>query len=333
MQTFEKLSLDALCDRLRENKKTLIIYHVRSDADAVGSAFALRELLKLMGITVMCACAEEVPERLKFLSDDAQGSVVVDEDMGFGHERVISVDSASPSQLGAMFDRLHKDIDLMIDHHGTGTVYADYYIDATASATGEIIYAVAKKLLADGIIPAIPPRVINCVYAAISSDTGGFRFANVTPTTHRIAAELLEAGADSADVNHRLFSSKTPKQMSAEGEAARRLKTHCDGRIASVTIPYSSMLSLGLREEHLETVIDIPRSIGGVEVAFSVRQSEPKPFFRVSMRSSVDFDVSEVCRKFGGGGHVRAAGCSVEAPSIEEAEKIIVRAIMENMQK
>ena len=331
MNEFKRLSLEELCERLCENKKTLIIYHVRSDADAVGSAFALRELFRLMNIPAVCVCSDEVPERLKFLSEDAQGSVVVEEGMSLGHERVVSVDSASPSQLGDMFVRLHKDVDIMIDHHGTGTVYADNYIDPTASATGEIIYTVAKKLLADGRIPFITPRVINCVYAAISSDTGGFRYANVTPITHRMAAELIEAGADSVDINHRLFESKTLKQMSAEGEAARRLKLHADGRIASVTIPYSSRVALGLNDESMETVIDIPRSIGGVEVAFSVRQSEEKPFFRVSMRSSSDIDVSAICKSFGGGGHVRASGCSLEAPSIEAAEEIIVKAILAKM--
>ena len=253
--------------------------------------------------------------------------------MSFGHQRVISVDSASPSQLGEMFNILRKDVDIMIDHHGIGTVYADNYIDPKASATGEIIFAIAKKLLADGKIPFITPRVYNCVYAAISSDTGGFRFANVTPATHRMAAELIECGADSVDINHRLFESKTLKQMSAEGEAARRLKLHCEGRIASVTIPYSSRVALGLNDESLETVIDIPRSIGGVEVAFSVRQSEDKPFFRVSMRSSIDFDVAAVCRRFGGGGHVRAAGCSVEAVDIDTAEQKIVDTIIEFMKK
>ena len=330
--SFKNLSLDELCEKLCENKTTLIVYHVRSDADAVGSAFALKELLRLMGIQAICVCSDEVPERLRFLSEDTQGSVVVEDGMDFGHQRVISVDSASPSQLGEMFDRLRKDIDIMIDHHGVGTVYADNYIDASASATGEIIFTIAKKLLADGKIPLITPRVINCVYAAISSDTGGFRFANVTPKTHRIAAELLELGADAADVNHRLFCSKTAKQMAAEGEAARRLRLHNGGRIASVTIPYSSIQALGLCDENLETVIDVPRSIGGVEVAFSVRQSENKPFFRVSMRSSVDIDVAAICRKFGGGGHVRAAGCSLEAGDVAEAELIIVNAINKYME-
>lgn len=333
MMSFKTLDMDGLCARLCEDKKTLIIYHVRSDADAVGSAFALREIFRLMGITAMCACADEVPARLRFLSEDAQGSVVIEDGMGIGHERVISVDSASPSQLGSLFDMLHKDIDLMIDHHGTGTIYADHYIDSEASATGEIIYTVAKKLHADGKIPVITPRILDCVYAAISSDTGGFRFANATPRTLRAVAELLEAGADGARINHILFNSKTVKQVSAEGEAARRLKVYHDGRIASVTIPYSSRLALGLCDENLETVIDVPRSVGGVEVAFSVRQSEPKPFFRVSMRSATDFDVSAVCRKFGGGGHIRASGCSLEAGSIEEAEEIIAKAIISEMNK
>lgn len=331
MVQFRSLSLDELCARLCENKMTLIIYHVRSDADAVGSAFALKELFRLMGIHAVCACSDEVPERLRFLSEDAQGSVVPEEGMAFGHERVISVDSASPSQLGDMFTLLRKDIDIMIDHHGTGTVYADNYIDPTASATGEIIFTVAKKLLAEGRIPLITPRVYNCVYAAISSDTGGFRFANVTPTTHRIAAELIEGGVDSADINHRLFSSKSLKQLSAEGEAARRLRLYCGGRIATASIPYSVRAELELCDEHMETVIDIPRSLRGVEVAVAIRQSEDKPVFRVSMRSSVDFDVSAVCRRFGGGGHTRASGCTVEAPDIDAAEKKIVDAIMEYM--
>lgn len=327
---FKRLDIDGLCERLCENKSTLIIYHVRSDADAVGSAFALRELLREMGTVAFCACAEEVPERLKFLSEAVQGSVVPAEGMPMGHERTISVDSASPSQLGELFDRLHKSIDIMIDHHATGTVYADNYIDSEAAATGEIIYSVAKRLVETGKISAVPPRAVNCLYAAISSDTGGFRFANVTPATHRVAAELLEAGADAADINHRLFESKTLKQLSAEGEAIRRLKTYCDGRIASVTVPYSSKLALGLCDESLETIIDIPRSIGGVEVAFSVRQPEQDTFFRVSMRSACDsIDVAELCKGFGGGGHARAAGCSLRAANIDEAESAVYRAILQ----
>ena len=328
MMSFKTLTLDELCERLCENKKTLIVYHVRSDADAVGSAFALKEIFRLLGIPAVCVCSDEVPERLRFLSEDTQGTVVPPDGAEFGHERAISVDSASPAQLGSIFEMLRRDVDIMIDHHGTGTVYADNYIDASASATGEIIYTVAKRLVEMGKLIHITPKIINCVYAAISSDTGGFRYANVTPATHRMAAELVEAGADSVDINHRLFESKTLKQVSAEGEAARRLRLSCDGKIASVTIPYASMQYLGLNEESLETVIDIPRTVGGAMVAISVRQPKAEGVFRVSMRSMSAVDVAAICKKFGGGGHVRAAGCTVEAADIDEAENLIIAAVM-----
>lgn len=331
MNSFFKLDMDTLCDRLCRPKKTLIIYHVRSDADAVGSAFALREILISMGIPSMCACADEVPDRLRFLTDSAQGSVLLEEGMPLDHERVISVDSASPTQLGALYPMLSRDIELMIDHHGAGLPYANNYIDAQAAATGEIIYEIAQRLVERGAIAEIPRRALACIYAAIASDTGCFRFANTTPKTFKIAAELLEAGVDMAAINRNLYESKSAKQVRAEGEAARRLLLHDGGRIASVTFPYSSKFSLSLDDEHLETIIDIPRSIGGVEVAFVVKQLERNNVFRVSMRSSGDVDVAAICKRFGGGGHMRAAGCSVEAGGIDDAERMILAAVREVM--
>lgn len=328
---FKALDLDALCERLCENKRTLIVYHTHSDADAVGSAFALREMLKLMDIPAVCACSDEVPDRLRFISDDAQGSVLVEEGMDLGHERVISVDTASPAQLGEMFYILHKDVDIMIDHHARGTIYADHYIDASASATGEIMYAIATRLASEGRIYAITPRLLTCIYAAISSDTGGFRYSNTTPRTHRIAAELIEAGVDAADINHRLFESKSPAQMRAEGAAIESLETFFDGRVACSSITYSEKQRFGVDESDLDTMIDIPRSVMGAEVAFVVRQPGEEPSFRVSMRSACDFDVSAICARFGGGGHVRAAGCTVEAENIQEAIQKIINAISEKI--
>lgn len=327
--TYQSLTMDALCDRLAIKRNTLIVCHAHPDADAVGSAFALRDLLYAMGIPAMCACADEVPERLRFLSDYAQGSLLLDEEMGLDHERVICVDSASPAQVGSLFERLRRDIDLMIDHHSAGTPYADHYIDPAASATGEIIYEIAERLRERGMISEIPNRLYSAVYAAICSDTGSFRYANVTPKTFCIAAELLEAGVQGDQVSRNLYEAKSIKQIRAEGEAARRLLIHDGGLFASTTIPYSSKFSLSLSDEHLETVIDIPRSVRGVEVAFSVKQPDQTPNFRVSMRSSGDFDVSAVCALFGGGGHKRASGCSLEAANIDEAEKTILRALRE----
>lgn len=332
MNGFQSLTIREVCERLCENKKTLILFHARPDADAVGSAFALRELLRMMNIPAVCASQDEVPDRLRFLTDGVQGSVLLDEEMGLDHERVISVDSASPQQLGSLFERLRRRVDLMIDHHGNGTVYADYYVDPEASATGEILYEIALYLVETGRISEIPPRVINGCYAAICSDTGCFRYANTTPRALRTAAELLEQGADQVAINRILFESKTEKQVRAEGEAASRLRLYNGGTIASVTFPYTSKYNLSLADEHLETIIDVPRSIGGVEVAFSVRQPEEDGFFRVSMRSVSDVDVAAICARFGGGGHVRAAGCSLRARDVYEAEEIVLSAVRKAIQ-
>ena len=327
MSSFWTLDMDGLCDRICRPKKTLIVYHVRSDADAIGSAFALREILIAMGIPSLCACSDEVPDRLRFLTESVQGSVVIEDGMELDHERVISVDSASTEQLGALYQRIRRDIDVMIDHHGTGTPYADHYIDPCAAATGEIIYTLAKRLVERGALSEIPRRALICIYAAICSDTGAFRFSNVTPNTFRIAAELLEAGVRGDDICRELYESKTVKQIRAEGEAARRLVLHNGGRVASVTFPYTSKFSLSLSDEHLETIIDIPRSVRGVEVAFCVKQPEQNNLFRVSMRSNGDLDVAAICARFGGGGHMRAAGCTIQARNVDEVENMILKAI------
>ncbi len=327
MTDFKKLSFDELCDKLCERKRTLIVYHIRSDADAVGSAFALKEILSLMGIPAFCACADEVPERLRFISEYSQGSVLIDDGFDTDEERVISVDSASSEQLGALYGLLHKKVDIMIDHHAEGRPYADNYIVPEAAATGEIIYKILKELKRRGRIYDVPPRIYEFIYAALSSDTGCFKYSNVTPETHIIAAELISQGIDAADINHRLFSSKTLKQIRAEGEAARRLNLYDGGRIAISSIPYSTKYSFGLTDESMETCIEVPRSVLGVEVAVFIRQSENNGKFRASMRSVGEIDVSKICAVLGGGGHKRAAGCSLEAQGIEDAEKKILAQI------
>ena len=328
---FCKLSLEQIADELVKPKKTLILFHVRSDADAVGSAFALRELLRVMGVPVYCACSEEIPDRLAFLMDGAQGSVLLDEDMIIDYERIVTVDSASPSQLGALFSRLHKDVDIMIDHHASGSVYADNYVDASAAATGEIIYELAEIFFKRGDIEQIPMRVMSCVYAAINSDTGSFKFSNTTPKTMCIAAELMENGVYFSTINSLLYDSKSLVQLKAEGEAMRSLRLYSDGQVASVIFPFSLKEKLGADDEHLETLIDVVRSVSGVEVAFVVKQSTNEPRFRVSLRSKNYVDVSAICAKFGGGGHKRAAGCTVEADSAEEANELVLNEILKRI--
>ena len=325
---FKRLTLDELCDYVARQKRTLILFHVRPDADAIGSAFALREILRVMGIPAYCACSDEIPERLTFLADGVQGSVLLDGELRLDYERVISVDSASPSQLGELFVRIRRDVDVMIDHHAKGSVYADNYVDAEAAATGEIIYLMAKRMVELGYLEAIPPRALNCIYAAISADTGSFRYANTTPSTMRIAAELIEQGVDFTRINTLLYDCKSAAQLRAEGEGIKRLRLYGERRISGIVFPYSIQSSLGVSYEHLDTLIDIARSVNGIELAFVIKQPNSENSFRISMRSSGNIDVAEICASFGGGGHRLAAGCTVTANSAEDAEEKLLREIM-----
>ncbi len=321
---FKSLTLEEIAERLKERKKTLIIFHARPDADAVGSAFALRELLRVMDVPVYCACADELPDRLYFLTDGTQGSVKLDSDLIIDYERIISVDSASPSQLGDIFTKLRKDVDIMIDHHAKGSIYADNYIDPVAAATGEIIYELAEILLKNGYITQIPERTLNCVYAAISADTGGFRYTNTTPKTMCIAADLIGSGIDFAKINSLLYDSKPLVQLRAEAEAIERIELYFDGRVSAVIFPYSAKDKLGAEDEHLETLIDVARAVEGAEVAFVIKQSTEESPYRVSMRSMGEVDVSAICSHFGGGGHKRASGCTVNGDSAREVcERIL----------
>lgn len=322
------LSLSALCKALAEPADTLLLMHRNPDGDTVGSAFALRELLTFLGSRTFCICESEIPERLRFLSDPIQKSVLLQSvPESFRCTRVISVDVASPGQLGTLCERFASCTDLTIDHHETGTPFAKSgYIDGHAAATGEIIFDVVRHF--SQAMPEIPlTRIDPLLYAAISSDTGCFRYSNVTPHTHRRAAALLETGIDSARINHLLFNSHSLKQLQAEAMGIRSMHTYYGGRVAVISVSYAQRTAMGLEDLHLETLVDVARSLSGVEIAVALRQPANEPVFRASLRSTGDYNVAQLCAGFGGGGHAKAAGCTLQAPDLEQAEKILVQAI------
>lgn len=323
-----QLAFEDIVSHLEQPTDTLILFHRGPDADAVGSAFALKQILEMLGSRAWCLCANELPSRLRFLTHGAQESVLEDSvPADFDVRRVISVDSASPSQLDVLYERFAGRIDLMIDHHGIGEAYAsNCYIRPEAAATGEILFDLVKLLASSGRIEVTEELCTN-LYAAISGDTGCFRFSNATPKTHMRAAELLACGIDAADINHRLFECKSEEQLRAEAAGVSNLQVFGDGKIAVITFPYALKAALNLSDEHLETLIDVARSLEGVCVAICIRQPQSEGRFRASVRSSCNYDVSALCRKFDGGGHMRAAGCTLYADDIAQATEKIVSAI------
>ncbi len=322
---YQHLTMEETAARIRCGVDSLVLFHRHPDGDAVGSGFALCRILEALGCRTRCVCDDEVPERLQFLLQDASVGPAQDSlqwaaiPTDFSPAQIIAVDTASPAQAGRLYDTLAGRIDLMIDHHGKGEMYADGWIDGDCAATGEMIYRLSRALLAEGRISAVPAGVDRLLYAAISSDTGCFRYSNAGPSTHLAAADLLRSGFDAAEINHRLFEVKSPRLLLAEKVGFERLKLFADGRIGIVDMPFALKREHDLADEHMETLVDVARGLQGVQVAVAVRQSNEDPVYRVSMRSSCGVDVSAVCAAFGGGGHVRAAGCTVTCPQGMEA--------------
>ena len=329
IRDFKEYTLDKVCDLLADKKNTLIIFHVRPDADAIGASFALKLVLEAMGSKTVCTCESEIPSRLAFLTDKHQRSAKFDNmDRNFEFQRVLTIDTASPSQLGNLQKLFDGKIDLMIDHHENGTRYADNYIRSDYAASGEIVYEIASRLVEMGKLNEIPRDAYDLIYAALSSDTGCFKYSNVSAHTHLCAAELIKVGVDTAEINHRLFDCKSEKMLAAEAAGIQNIKFYNNRKIAAVMFPYELKQKLELDDEHLETLVDVARAVDGVKIAISVRQSTAYRSFRISLRSSCSFDVSGIAKHFGGGGHPKAAACTIEADSIEFATQLVIDEIM-----
>jgi phosphoesterase RecJ-like protein len=304
MTDFQALTLDEVCDVLLAAERPTVLSHAHPDGDTVGAAAALCHILARLHKKAAWHCADPLPRRLAFLFASLEMATAEENRGG----TVIAVDVASPAQLGSLAEEyLPAGVHLMIDHHEIGTPFAPSFISPRAAAAGELIYRIGERLCARGDLATIDAEIASAIYAAISSDTGCFKYSNVTAETHRIAAALHAAGIHADKINHLLYDSRTPEQLAAEKIAMSHLSVHAGGRIAAVCLTLADRE--GLSDDDFETAIDIPRSMAGVEIALVVREL-PGGVSKVSLRS-VEANVSAVAQSFGGGGHVRAAGCTL----------------------
>ena len=313
MSEFRALSLSECVDELLKLEHPVVAMHVRPDGDTVGSGTALCEIFRALGKEATYICADPIPERLAFLTEGLRLAESIE-----GAE-VVSIDVASPAQLGALYGK--ADVRLMIDHHAVSTPFAPHYTIGDLSSAGEVLFGIAVELERRGLL-SIDRPIAERIYAAISSDTGGFIYSSVTPETLMAAARLISIGIDHAIINHKLFMTKPRAQLRAEGMVASALRADESGRICYATVSRSDREEAGIGLEHFECGIDVVRSAAGTEIAFIVKENDAGDY-RVSLRS-VGADVARIAALHGGGGHIRAAGCTVNATSIEEAARIIL---------
>ena len=313
---------------LLENDNYVIGIHANPDGDCFGSACGLAGALIKLGKKVVILSPNPVPKRLHFLN---YSGVEVLENLE-GHDKIkdkkhtyITVDVASDHLLGELSDVFTENNKYAIDHHEKNTITADkLYLESTASAAGEIVYKIICELCEWANEDIWDDKIASSVFGAISSDTGCFKYGNTTPDTHRVAASLMEKGTDCIDINYRLFDLKSPVQIAVESLAYKNIEFYDDGKISFIYLSEEMLDSIGANASDTETVSQLGRGIEGVQIAAFMRDKADGEF-KVSVRCNSSADVSQLCASFGvGGGHKKAAGCTLFVDSHEEAKKLFL---------
>ncbi len=308
-----KLGIKEAAEFLRTHDEFLIFSHANPDGDTLGCAYALCGALRGMGKKAKNICADEMSKRYMFMKD----GLPAQED--FTPATFVTVDVADRKLLGSLGDKYGSKIDLAIDHHVSHVDFAkNLCCEPNAAAACQTVYKIIKELGAP-----ITDRIAECLYVGISTDSGCFKFSCTSPETHLIAAELLHYDFDFSGLNYIFFDMKTKERIALEEQLYRGIEYYCNGKCAVVSVTTEQMQSVDIEDGN--GISTIPRQIEGVEVGVVMKQRTNG--WKASLRSNSSVDVQKICSAFGGGGHERAAGCSFNNMSLEDAKKMIVSEI------
>lgn len=309
------ITLDEAAKLLLSWNNIEILTHQSPDGDTLGSGYALACALKAKGKNVRVITCEEIVGNFAFLKDGLK----TDED--FVCEKVVSVDVATPSLLGVNREKYENIIDLCLDHHVTNDMEATYkYVDSESAAAGEIVL----KLI-DALGVEIDKHIANCLYTAIATDTGCFKYSNTTGDTLRAAARLLDLGCDSQMINYTFFELTTRKRVELEKYIYDTMEFCCGGKCAVIYITCDIVNKLQLTDDDMGGIESIPRRIEGVRLGLTIKE-KAENLCKISARTNGDVSANEFCKNFGGGGHKAAAGCAINENIQKVREMIISKA-------
>lgn len=296
---------------LKKNNNYCVLCHASPDGDTLGAAAALVIALKKMGKNAFIVCPDEIPEKYSyFLSKDLlkKGEFSV----------VLAVDVADMQLLGGLKDEFLGKVDLCIDHHISNTKYAKMlYLDANASATCESIYELLKLLKVE-----LNEVMASALYTGISTDTGSFKYSNVTAKTHKIAAELYGYNINAPKIAKLMFDTKSKRILALEKAAMNGAEFHFNDRCFVMAVTEDMLNKTGCKDNELEGLAAITRSIEGVLVGITIKQRGENEY-RISLRTETEIDASRICAALGGGGHKAAAGCTLRGSLSEVKEQLL----------
>lgn len=296
-----------------EHDHFLVVSHVNPDGDAIGSTLAMGIMLQLLDKSFIMVNEGKVPFKFSMLpqSGDIQSYLAKD---GVAprpdFDAVITVDCADYQRIGRVREWLGENLPLLnIDHHPTNDGFGQVsLIRADAAATAEVLYDLATRLSIAWTKP-----LADCIYTGLLTDTGGFRYSNTAPRVLKIASEMLEYGVEGNDLADQFLEKLTFSHVRVLQKALATLDFTADKRIAWVSVTLQDVLDTNADNADLDGLVNYPRNIEGVEVGLLFKQIDETKW-KVSLRSAGLADVAAVAQHFGGGGHIRAAGCAVAGP-------------------
>lgn len=301
---------------LLEQDRYVILTHRRPDGDTIGSAALLCLGLRQLGKQAYVLRNMEVTEKYIHLH---QG---LNKDCPDAEDTLICVDVAAPELLPEVFQPLLQRIALRIDHHGSASSFTPMeLVDSGAGACGEILYDI---LLEMGV--TLDPAMAEALYTAVSTDTGCFRYANTTAHSFRVAAACAEAGGNLHAINQEIFDTNSLARLRLQGWIVENIRFFREGTLALCALPKAVEQRLGVTEDDMENISSFPRSIQGVKMAATIRETGAGTV-KVSVRALPGYDAAAVCKVFGGGGHKGAAGASMQM-TLEEAAEAVAEEMM-----
>lgn len=304
-----------IISKIKESSKIAILSHIMPDGDSIGSSLALYNALKKCGKDVRFILDDEIPKIYAFL----EGAEQVRKPGQFENfDAVIALDCGDAERLGKSSLYLNDNYVINIDHHISNKEFGSLnLVDTGSAASGEIIYELIKSLDI-----GMDREICECLYTAIVTDTGQFQYSNTTSVTHQIAGDLIDNGVSVPLMFERIYQNNSKEKVMLMKTALSTLEFFHNDAASCISLSLEQMKEANALEEDTDGIINLARDIGCVEVAMFLKEIEPG-IIKVGLRSKKKTDVAAVALRFGGGGHVHAAGCTVHGTIAEVKEKIL----------
>lgn len=313
-----------IIEKIKESSKIAILSHIMPDGDCVGSSLALYTAFINAGKKARYILDDSIPVKYGFLknSDKAENPGEYEK-----FDAVIALDCGDEERLGTCSKYLKGNFVINIDHHISNTEFGNLnMVDTNAAATGEIVYQIIKIM---GI--EMNKDISECLYTAIVTDTGQFQYSNTTSVTHQIAGDLLNNGVNAPEMFERIYQSNSKEKVLLTRVALDSLEFYNNDSVCCISLSKKQQEAVNAKEDDADGLINLARDIDGVETAIFLKELyEGK--IKVGLRSKRIVDVSKVAAKFGGGGHVRASGCTVNG-SLEDVKAEILEAVSDEFRQ